>query len=161
MAPSSVKHSNREERDGKTSLSEKQQIKTRACNGSGLEFGSFSAVDCFLFPGLCRESTHQTANTSQQPRHRRCGGDASVVHFSVTQLHSHLRVGAPPACGTASMCLDMHAWDRCTPGCKHAPLLFSAPPACRCFPSSPPTASDDGKRRARKQIVIALNGLCE
>lgn len=41
-------------------------------------------------------------------------------------------------------------------GRKHAPLLFS-----NGFLSSPPTVSDDGNRRARKRIVITLNGLSE
>lgn len=41
MVPSSVKHSNREERERKMQSSENQQVETRARNGTGLEFGSF------------------------------------------------------------------------------------------------------------------------
>lgn len=114
-------------------MSENQQIKTRACNGSGLEFGSFSTVDCFLFPGLCRKSTHQTANTSQRPCRRRCGGD---VHFSVTRLRSRLRVRASPA-ERRGVYVPRHASARSLhTGRKHAPSLFSHRPrvAASCLP---------------------------
>lgn len=46
-------------------------------------------------------------------------------------------------------------------GRKHRPSLFSQRPRVAASSLPPPTAADDGNRRARKQIVIALNGLSE
>lgn len=171
MVPSSVKHSNREERERKMQSSENQQVETRARNGTGLEFGSFfhrRGTDHFqlstafswersLSLGKVNISKcKHTPAASSPPLRRRW---FSLVHSCVTRLHSHFSLSWRAT--RARMCLDMQAWDRCAPAVNIVPHYFRSARVPRLPLSPPPMASDDGNRRARKQIVIALNGLSE
>lgn len=165
MVPSSVKHSNREERERKMQSSENQQVETRARNGTGLEFGSFfhrRGTDHFQLPTTFSWERSLSLGKVNISKCKHTPAASATMVFSRAFLcdTTPLALLSLMASNAARMCLDMQAWDRCAPAVNIVPHFRSAR-VPRLPLSPPPMASDDGNRRARKQIVIALNGLSE